>query len=64
MTPTYPADVPYPAFMLRVAEKFSIPLAALDEWPLDAILDEADVLGYLHDLDNPPPRQVARNPLL
>ena len=54
--PTKPRGLDYPAIMIRVAEKFGISLRALDEWPIDVILEEADLLGYLFDLDNPPPK--------
>lgn len=51
--PKYPRDLPYPAWMLRVAEKFRLPLATVDEWPVDAILDEVEAIAYLSDVDNP-----------
>ena len=55
--PTKPRGLDYPAIMIRVAEKFGVSLRALDEWPIDVILEEADLLGYLFDLDNPPPKE-------
>lgn len=48
--------------MVRVSDKFRIPLAILDEWPVDAILDEAEVNMWLHDVDNPPPPPKATGP--
>jgi hypothetical protein len=40
--------------MLRVAEKFRVPLHELDRWDVSWILDEADIHRWLHDLDDPP----------
>ena len=54
--PAFPDDVPYPAFMLRIADKYRRPLHEIDEWSLDDLLDERDVILYLHDVDNPPQR--------
>ncbi len=55
--PAKPRGLDYPAIMIRVAEKFNVPLRVLDEWPIDVILEEADLLGYLFDLDNPPRKE-------
>jgi len=54
LTPRYPPDLPYPAIMLRISDKYRIPLREIDEWALDDIFDEDDALRYLHDVDNPP----------
>lgn len=40
--------------MLRISDKYRIPLREIDEWSLDDIFDEDDALRYLHDVDNPP----------
>jgi hypothetical protein len=40
--------------MVRVAEKFRIPLAELDEWPIEVIMDEMEIIEFIADVDNPP----------
>ena len=45
---------------VRVAEKHRVTLAEVDEWPIDVILEEADIHGWLHDLDNPPQKSEPR----
>lgn len=52
--PEWPGNVAYPVWMVRVAEKFRVPLSVLDEWDVEAILDEREVIAYLFDVDNPP----------
>ena len=54
VAPVYPRCVPFPPWMVRVSEKFRIPLAILDEWNIEAIMDEIEIHNYTHDVDNPP----------
>ena len=53
-TPVYPRNVPYPSFMVRVSREFGIMLAELDEYPIEAIMDELEINAHLYDVDNPP----------
>ncbi len=52
--PVYPRNVPYPAWLVRVAEKFRLPMCEVDEWSMDVILDEREIIEFIHDVDNPP----------
>jgi hypothetical protein len=39
---------------LRIAQRLNLPISRIDELSMEEILDERDMIMYLHDLDNPP----------
>lgn len=41
--------------LARVAQRLCIPLHEVDELSISQVLDELDLIRYLHDEDNPPP---------
>lgn len=45
--------VDYPV-LARIAQRLNITLSQLDELSMEEILDEVDLIHYLHDIDNPP----------
>lgn len=44
-------EVPW---LLRIAQRLSIPLSKIDDMTIEEVLDERDLLLYLHDVDCPP----------
>lgn len=52
--PGVPALVICPP-LARIAQRLAISLHEVDELTISQVLDEIDLLAYLHDEDNPPP---------
>lgn len=48
--------------MFRVSDKFRVPLAIMDDWSIEAILDEVEANMWLFDHDNPPPPKNPSGP--